>query len=197
MRRDTAAVSEFDLIVICLLSVSGLIGCVRGAAREVMTVLAFVLGVLVSLFSVRFVGPVLRHVVHPAWAANSMALLVVFVAVYVGVRMAVAQLAHGLRHMDSVSLIDRLLGLGFGVARGLVVLGAFQLLLSAASPGARPPNWMADATLYPLAMDSGHALALLAPQGSAMAKQLAPTVERAVASTPDAPPSDQPQEKPQ
>jgi membrane protein required for colicin V production len=197
MKEDAAAVNEFDLITICLLGVSGLIGCIRGAAREVMTILAFVLAAVIALYGVRYVGPMFRHAVHPGWAANGLAILVVFVVVYVGVRFAVARLSDNLRHIDSVSLLDRLLGLGFGVVRGLALLGAFQLLFNAATPGARTPDWMEQAKLHPLAVDSGHALALLAPQGSALAKQFAPTVEHAVAESPDAAPSDQPEEKPQ
>ncbi|HUO22743.1 MAG TPA: CvpA family protein [Caulobacteraceae bacterium] len=197
MKEDAATVSKFDLIVICLLSLSALIGCVRGAVREVMTVLAFVLGVFAALLGVKWVGPAFHHVVHPGWAANGLAMLAIFLVVYVGVRLLVSRMADGVRHIDSVSLVDRLLGLGFGLARGLLLLGAFQLLMNAAMPGARKPDWLTGAALYPLAVDSGHTLALLAPQGSAMAKKLAPTVERAVAESPDTRPSDQYQEKPQ
>ena len=64
-------------------------------------------------------------------------------------------------------------------------------------PADHTPKWIAEARLYPLAVDSGHALRLLAPQGSAMANQLAPTVEHAVAANPDSTPSDQSQEKSQ
>jgi membrane protein required for colicin V production len=190
-------VSEFDLIVILLLSVSGLIGCLRGATREVMTVLAFVLGVAAALFSLRFTGPAFRQAVHPAWAANSIAALVVFVVVYLAARIAGARLAHNVRHIDSISLLDRVVGLGFGLLRGLVLLGVFQLLFQAVAPADRAPQWIVQAKLYPLAADSGHALRLLAPQGSAMANQLAPTLEHAVAENPDSAPSDQSQEKSQ
>ena len=195
-KEDAAAVSKFDLIVILLLGVSALIGAVRGGVREVMTVLAFALGVIAALVGVRFVGPSFRHVIHPAWAANTVAMLVIFVVVYIAARLVVARLAHTVRQNGAVSLIDRLLGLGFGLVRGLVLLGAFQLVLSAATPAARTPDWLSGSKLYPLAVDSGHALALLAPQGSALAKQLAPTVERAVAESPDGP-ATQTEEKPQ
>ena len=48
----------FDFIAILILAVSGIVGFVRGATREVMTVLAFILAVLISIFALRFTGPI-------------------------------------------------------------------------------------------------------------------------------------------
>ena len=187
--------TQFDLIVILLLGVSGLIGCLRGATREVMTVLAFLLGVIAALFSLRFVGPLFRQMVHTGWLANSAAALAVFVVVYLGARILGARLVHNVRHIDSLSLLDRVIGLGFGLVRGLVLLGVFQLAFQAATPADRTPKWIDQATLYPLAVDSGKVLRLLAPQGSALTKTLAPTLQHAVTDSTDLA-SDQPVEKP-
>ena len=186
--------TQFDWIVILLLGVSGLIGCLRGGAREVMTVLAFVLGVAATVFGLRFVGPLFAHWIHPAWAGKAFAGLLLFVVVYLAVRIAGARLTHTVRHIDTVSLLDRVVGLGFGLVRGAVLLGVFQLMLLTVMPAEHPPSWIVNAKLYPLAVDSGHALSLLAPQGSAVANQLAPTVEHAVTENPDGV-SDKAQEK--
>jgi membrane protein required for colicin V production len=188
-------VSQFDLIVIMLLAVSGLIGCLRGAVREVMTVLAFLIAVVTAVFSLKVSGPILRHWVHTPWMANIAAALVVFVAVYLLARILGARLVHNVRRLDSLSLLDRVVGLGFGLIRGLVLLGVFQLAFHAATPAERMPNWITGAQLYPLAVDSGRALRLLAPQGSAVADKLAPSLEHAVAET-STPSSDEPVEKP-
>ncbi len=187
--------SQFDLIVIMLLAVSGLIGCLRGAVREVMTVLAFLIAVVTAVFSLKVSGPILRHWVHTPWMANIAAALVVFVAVYLLARILGARLVHNVRRLDSLSLLDRVVGLGFGLIRGLVLLGVFQLAFHAATPAERMPNWITGAQLYPLAVDSGRALRLLAPQGSAVADKLAPSLEHAVAET-STPSSDEPVEKP-
>ncbi len=187
--------SQFDLIVILLLAVSGLIGCLRGATREVMTVLAFLAAVFSAVFGLRFFGPIMRLWVHTGWIANVLAGLLVFVAVYIAARILGARLVHNVRRLDSLSLVDRVVGLGFGLIRGLALLGVFQLAFHAATPAERMPSWIADAKLYPLAVDCGRALRLLAPQGSVVANKLAPTLEHAVADSSD-PPPDQAVEKP-
>ena len=195
MKKATAAfVTQFDWIVVLMLGVSGLIGCLRGGAREVMTVLAFILGTAASIFSLRFIGPFFAQWIHPAWAGKAFAALLVFFVVYLAVRIAGARLTHTVRHIDTVSVLDRVVGLGFGLVRGAVLLGVFQLMLLTVMPAEHPPGWIVNAKLYPLAVDSGHALSLLAPQGSAVANQLAPTLEHAVTETPDGV-SDQAKEK--
>lgn len=172
------------MIVILLLAISGLIGCLRGAVREIMTVFAFVLAVFVALFSLRISGPILGHWLHTPWMANVVAGLVVFVAVYLAARILGARLVHDVRHLDDLSLLDRVVGLGFGLIRGLVLLGVFQLAFHAITPADRMPTWIARAKLYPMAVDCGRALRALAPQGSAVAQKLTPTLEHVVTSSP-------------
>ncbi|MDB5467361.1 MAG: colicin production protein, partial [Phenylobacterium sp.] len=67
-------VTQFDLIALLILAVSGLIGFARGAMRELTTVIAFVLAVAIALLALRFTGPIARHWLHPAWIGNVAAL---------------------------------------------------------------------------------------------------------------------------
>ncbi|MDR3507827.1 MAG: CvpA family protein [Caulobacteraceae bacterium] len=76
----------FDIIALLVLGVSGLVGLIRGALREVTTVVAFVLAVFLALFSLRFTGPIARGAVHPSWAGTAVAVVVVFLAAYVAFR---------------------------------------------------------------------------------------------------------------
>ena len=76
----------FDILALAILGVSALIGFVRGALREVTTVAAFVIGVIAAIYALRFVGHLARAALHPAWLGNITALLVVFLVVYVALR---------------------------------------------------------------------------------------------------------------
>jgi membrane protein required for colicin V production len=173
-------VTQFDIIALIILGVSGLIGFVRGAMRELITVVAFVLAVLAALFALRFVGPFARHSIHPAWLANTAALIIVFVIAYIVVRMIGAGLSRRVHDVHALGGLDRLAGLGIGLIRGFVILGVFQLVFNAATPPERMPHWISHAALYPVATDSAQVLRALAPQGSAVAGRLAPTLQSAV-----------------
>ena len=52
--------TQFDYIVIAILAISGIVGFIRGAAREVVTVLAFLLAAMAAMFGLRFAGPIAR-----------------------------------------------------------------------------------------------------------------------------------------
>jgi hypothetical protein len=80
----------------------------------------------------------------------------------------------------SLSGLDRLLGLGIGFVRATVVLGGFALLLDAAVPPERIPEWINHARLYPLASAAGGALRAFAPEGLKVARDVAPALADAV-----------------
>ena len=162
----------FDIIAALILGVSLMMGLVRGAMYEVTRVAAFVLAVFVSVFALRLTGPVAAQAIHPRWAANIAAVIIVFLAAYVLVRVIGGALTRRVQQTKGLGALDRLVGGGFGLVRGLVALGVIGLVISAALPPPRTPAWIADAKLYPLSRSSGAALRALAPKGTAFAAGL-------------------------
>ena len=183
--------TQFDLIAILILAVSGLIGFARGALRELTTIVAFVAAVAIALVSLRLTGGLARHWLHPAWVANVVALLAGFLVSYMAIRIIGAGLTRSVHEVHALGGIDRVVGLGIGLIRGFVLLGVFQMVFSAATPRERMPQWISHATLYPAAIDSAKALKSLEPAGQALAGKLAPTLKQAVADSDDEAPSGQ------
>jgi membrane protein required for colicin V production len=173
-------VTQFDLIALLILALSGLIGFARGAMRELTTVIAFVLAVAVALLALRFTGPLGRHWLHPAWVGNVTALLAGFLISYIAIRIVGAGLTRRVHEVHALGGADRVVGLGIGLIRGFVILGVFQLVFAAATPRERMPQWISQAALYPAASDSAQVLKALEPGGLAVAGKLAPTLKNAV-----------------
>jgi membrane protein required for colicin V production len=146
----------FDLIVILIIAVSALIGFIRGAAREVVTVVAFILAAVLAIFAMRLTGPIARAAIHPAWLGNAAAVLVVFLAAYILLRVIGGQMTDKVRKTQTLGLFDRV------------------------TPPERTPHWVTDAKLYPLTELSARALRTLAPRGSAIASKVAPALKGAV-----------------
>ena len=180
--------SLFDIIAGLILIVSGLVGFARGATREVTTVIALVLAAIIAVFALRFTGPIARHAIATPWMANVAAMLVVFVAVYIVLRLIGGALTRGVQQ-TALSGLDRILGFAIGLVRGLVVVGAFVLLINAATPPERMPAWITSAKIYPLADAAAGLLRAFAPQGWKLASDVAPSVTHAVLD--GAPPPDQ------
>ena len=172
----------FDIIALLILSVSILVGFARGALREVTTVVALVIGVAAAILVLPFTGPVARAAVHPSWAGNAVAMLVVFLAVYILVRVAAAALTRGVHSTQALGTVDRVIGAGFGLIRGLVVLGLFNMAFNLVPPPSGVPAWVSQAKLYPLSANCARTLLALAPKGSALAGRLTPAIAGAVTS---------------
>ncbi len=170
----------YDLIALTILGVSLLVGFVRGALREVTTVIAFLLAVVIALLSLRLTTPIARAAVHPAWAATAVAVVVVFLGAYVILRLLAGALGRSVRDTAALGTLDRLIGAGLGLTRGLVLMGLFNLLFHAVTPPERAPAWITQAKLYPVAEASAKALRLLAPRGLTLAHRLTPAITGAV-----------------
>jgi membrane protein required for colicin V production len=177
--------SLFDLAAGLVLIVSVLVGWIRGATREVATFAALIVAAIVALAALRFSGPLARHAIHTAWLANIAAILLVFVAVYILLRVAAAALTRRIHQTSGLGGVDRTLGAGLGAARALIVLGLANLTLNAIMPPDRMPPWISGALLYPVSSASASALKTFAPHGASLAKQVYPAVGKAIASSQD------------
>jgi membrane protein required for colicin V production len=141
---------------------------------------ALVVAAVAALLGMKYVKPVVAHVVHTPWLAGVIALLLLFILVYIALRLAGAGLARGIRGAQVLGALDRTAGLLIGLVRGLVVLGALYLMFNAATPADLRPSWIVQARTWPLAADMGRLLQHLAPKGLDLAGRFQPALARAV-----------------
>ncbi len=100
--------------------------------------------------------------------------------VYGGLRLTGAGLARRIQDTQILGMLDRTIGLGFGLVRALVFLGLFNLAFTAATPASLTPRWLTGSTLYPLTATCGQVLRRLAPAGFGLAGKLEPALSDAV-----------------
>jgi membrane protein required for colicin V production len=174
------ALPWFDIVVFSILGVSALVGFIRGAVREMVTAVAFIAAAVAALYGLRFTGPIGRGLIDPDWAGTVAAVAVVFVVVYAALRITGGGLADRLRDIQVLGLLDRTVGLGFGLIRALIVLGAFHLVFHAATPADRVPRWLTESSAYPMTAAAAQVLKTFAPKGLDMAGKLRPALEGAV-----------------
>ena len=177
----------FDLIILAVLLISALIGFIRGATRELVAVLAFLAGVVGAILALPLSTSLVQKTVETEWLAKALALLFVFLAVYIALRIAGSILVSRI-HQTRLGALDRVVGLGFGLIRALILLGVFNIVLHASTPPQRMPAWVIDAKLYPLTDFCADALQSLAPRGSAVAEKVAPALKRSLKDSDDTPP---------
>jgi membrane protein required for colicin V production len=170
----------FDIIAGMVLLTSALTGLWRGAAYEVVRVMSFLIAAAASLLALRVTGPIVREMMDPDWLATGVAVVAVFILVYVVLRLLGASLTQRVAADSTLSALDRGVGFGFGLIRALVILGMFNLLFSAAAPPDKAPAWVTGAALFPLTAASGKVLRVFAPQAGQLTGRLAPAITSAV-----------------
>ena len=165
--------TRFDIVVLGVFAISALIGLARGATRELTTLFAFVASIALALLALRFTGPIARHAIHADWLASGLAVVGVFILLYIVLRLIGGALTRGVR-ATVLSGPDRLAGMAVGAARAWVVVGVLALLLDAVTPIERMPYWITGAKTYPLVIAAASSLRAFAPEGVKIAKAVAP-----------------------
>jgi membrane protein required for colicin V production len=170
--------TQFDLLVFILLAVSAAVGFARGAAREVAAFVALIGAALIAIFTLTPAARLARHFIKTEWLAAGCALVAVFVVAYVVLRFVGLMVARHVQETHFVGALDRSVGLAIGLVRGLIVLGALELMFVAATPEDIRPHWIVGAATWPLAQDMGKALKAVAPKGLDVAEKLKPAFAR-------------------
>jgi membrane protein required for colicin V production len=155
-------VSALDIFVILLLLGGGAVGVVRGFVYEVLSLLAWIASVaMLSLFHSQLSGGLEGLVGTPA-AAAVLAFALLFVPTFIVVKL-MARSIGGKTRRSILGPVDRVLGGGFGVIKGLLAATLFFLFANLATdliygPEAERPAWMTSSKTYPLLNASGRAI---------------------------------------
>ena len=154
--------SALDVFVIILLGGGALIGFVRGLVHEVLSLFAWVVAIaMLKLFH----GPFQQGLVGPVGTETGAAVLA-FALLFLPSFLFVKLLARSIGRKTRSSVlgpVDRVLGGGFGMLKGLLAATLFFLLANLVTdliygPEADRPAWMRDSRTYPLLNASGLAI---------------------------------------
>ena len=136
---DQLFVSWLDIGLLAFLVLSMLIGLMRGFVFELLSLA----GWFVAYFAARFGTPMAQPWLHIGEAGSGLNYGATFACVFL-VALVVwsiaARLVRALIRATPLSAIDRLLGAGFGLVRGLVVLLLAALLIGV-SPWGKAAFW--------------------------------------------------------
>jgi membrane protein required for colicin V production len=156
--------TALDIFVFLLLIGGALVGFVRGFVHEVISLAAWVVAVvMLKLFHTQlWTGLENSFGTSPA-AAAILAFALLFVPSFVIVKLLARSIGGRTRRSPVVGPIDRVLGGGFGMLKGLLGATLFFLLANLATdmvygPQADRPEWMTKSRTYPLLNASGRSI---------------------------------------
>ena len=138
----------FDWVVVLIVAVSTLFAFFRGVVRELIAVVAWVLGFVFAIAFTPLLGAMLPDIDgHPAVPYIVAFALIIIAAVLLGALIA-WPLAKAVR-AAGLGFVDRFLGSIFGLVRGAAVVLAF-VLVAGLTPLPRSDWWQRAALVPPL-----------------------------------------------
>jgi len=125
----------FDIVVLIILLISMLYAASRGFLREIISIAALLVAAIVTLFvwgRFRFAA---QDFISPQWLADGALLVGVFFLAYLIMVLIMSKIGKSIAGKEP-GLIDRVLGAGFGIARGLIIAALGVLVLTAGNRAA-------------------------------------------------------------
>jgi membrane protein required for colicin V production len=163
----------FDILVLIVVGVSALLAFARGFVREILSMLAFVLGVLAALWGLPVFRDGARGAIDPPWMADIVLVVVLFLVVYIGVRVITGRIHEWVHDSEPLGILDRSAGLLYGAARGFIVLALAVLAVTSVARPELQPKFLTEARFYPLLALMADSLKHLAPEATTAAGDLA------------------------
>ena len=154
--------TALDIFVILVVGGAALVGFVRGFAHEVLALLAWIIAIVaLKLFHEPLAGRLVESVGTEAGAAV-LAFALLFVPTYIAVKLF-AKAVGGRTRRSVLGPVDRILGGGFGMVKGLLGATLIFLLANLATDmvyggDAERPEWMTASRTFPLLNASGRAV---------------------------------------
>lgn len=156
--------TALDIFVFLLLLGGGAIGFVRGFVHEVISLLAWLVAIaMLKLFHAQLWSGLERSMDSSSAAAAVLAFAILFVPSFLLVKLLARSIGGRTRRHAVLGPIDRVLGGGFGMLKGLLGATLFFLLANLATdmvygPQADRPGWMTRSATYPLLNASGRSI---------------------------------------
>src|SRR6516165_4790476 len=186
-------ITLLDVILLLVMLVSGLLALIRGFMREILSIGAWGVAALVTLYSYPRVLPLAKQY----FASDSVAAAVSAGGIFLGTLLIVSIITARISDMvlDSrVGALDRTLGFLFGLARGLVIVVVAFLFFAWLVPDRSQPEWIRSAKSRVVLQGTGDWLMSMLPDDpeSTILKRLKkPKPEEAEPSSDEQPPTGQ------
>ena len=155
-------ITLLDIILLMVMLISGLLAMIRGFMREILSIGAWGVAAVVTLFSYSRVLPVAKQYFNSDVVAAAVSAGGVFLATLLIVSIITARISDMV--LDSrVGALDRTLGFLFGLGRGLVIVVVAFLFFAWLVPDRSQPDWVRSAKSKLVLQNTGQWLMSMLP----------------------------------
>ena len=182
-------ITLLDIILLVVMLISGLLAMIRGFMREILSIAAWGVAALVTLYSYSRLLPVAKQYIASDMVATGASVGAVFLLTLLVVSIITVRISDMV--LDSrVGALDRTLGFLFGLGRGLIIVVVAFLFFAWLVPDRSQPEWVRGAKSKVVLQSTGDWLKAMLPDDpeSTILKRL----KKPKPEDQDSPPDDRP-----
>jgi membrane protein required for colicin V production len=155
-------VTLLDIILLAVMLISGLLAMIRGFMREILSIGAWGVAALVTLYSYPRVLPLAKQYITSDMVATGASVGGVFLLTLLIVSIITVRISDMV--LDSrVGALDRTLGFLFGLGRGLIIVVVAFLFFAWLVPDRSQPEWVRGAKSKVVLQSTGQWLMSMLP----------------------------------
>ncbi len=149
----------FDWFLVAVLGYSTILAFVRGLLLELFSLGGLIAGILLASWNYHSAAPLLSRLITTPATANIVAFLLIAIGVMV-LCAIVGKLLHRTADAIGLGFFNRLLGAVFGFARGCLIGVAIMMAAAAFLP---QTPWISNSQLAPYFLAGAHAVSFVVP----------------------------------
>lgn len=155
-------VTLLDILLLVVMLVSGLLAMIRGFMREILSIAAWGVAALATLYSYARVLPTVKQYIASDMAAAGVTVIGIFLVTLLVVSIITVRLSDMI--LDSrIGALDRTLGFLFGLGRGLIIVVVAFVFFAWLVPDRSQPEWVKSAKSKVVLQSTGQWLMSMLP----------------------------------
>ncbi len=159
---NIVAFSFLDVVVVGIVLVSAIYATYKGLVAESLAIFGWIAAAYATLYFGPWCAYWMSGMITPDWLGEIVGYAVVFLVVLLPLAFASSRIADNVKK-SQVGTLDSVLGTGFGLLRGVAIVGIAYLMFTAAVPISSQPGWVTHARLMPEIRVSAEIVASLIP----------------------------------
>jgi membrane protein required for colicin V production len=153
----------FDLGVLIIIGLSALLSFFRGFVREILSLGAWAGATIITLYTFPMASKVIEPHVKSDTIASGIASIGVFFIALILISIVTGLIIKFLKTGNEVGVLDNLVGLAFGVARGVLIVAIAYFVMTIVVVEKDYPAWVKESKSQPYVAKAAHWVAKLTP----------------------------------
>lgn len=159
--------STTDFILITILGLSAIFAMYRGFIREVLAIFSWIASIFITIYLFSPTDMLMKEIIPNDMIAHGLSAILLFIVSLITFSLLSSFVADFI-HKTPLSSVDRLLGLGFGVLRGGLVICLLYFGIAWAYAGKEMPGWVTKSSSLPIVQRGADYLTTLVPEDQRM-----------------------------